>query len=164
MPRVFDEEIVLTHVEGFEWVSADQEPTVTGVSWLPDPALCAGHGEGEHLYKPEDAGSASPRPKITFPETAMTIETVPLPLPPTADPSKFEDFGREVRGVHPGRLTDEEFKEIEQLLYKVPVPSPIPCTQPLLIGTLRSTTHYSLGMLISCPRSSTNLQKYVGCR
>ena len=49
----------------------------------------------------------------------MAIETVPLPLPPTADPSKFKDFGREVRGVHPGRLTDEEFKEIEQLLYKV---------------------------------------------
>ena len=49
----------------------------------------------------------------------MAIETIPLPLPSTADPSKFEDFGREVRGVHPGRLTDEEFKEIEQLLYKV---------------------------------------------
>lgn len=58
---------------------------------------------------------------ISFPETTMAIETVPLPLPPTADPSKFKDFGREVRGVHPGRLTDEEFKEIEQLLYKVRV-------------------------------------------
>ena len=49
----------------------------------------------------------------------MAIEILPLPLPRTADPSKFKDFGREVRGVHPGRLTDEEFKEIEQLLYKV---------------------------------------------
>ena len=49
----------------------------------------------------------------------MTIEVLPLPLPPSADSSKFKDFGREVRGIHPGRLTDEEFKEIEQLLYKV---------------------------------------------
>ena len=49
----------------------------------------------------------------------MAIETFPLPLPPTADPSKFKDFGREIKGVHPGRLTDEEFKEIKQLLYKV---------------------------------------------
>ena len=57
----------------------------------------------------------------------MAIETFPLPLPPTADPSKFKDFGREVRGVHPGRLTDEEFKDIEQLLYRVCViPPPLP--------------------------------------
>ena len=56
---------------------------------------------------------------ITTHETTMTIETFPLPLPPTADPSEFKDFGREVKGVHPGRLTDEEFEEIEQLLYKV---------------------------------------------
>jgi hypothetical protein len=58
-------------------------------------------------------------------ETTMAIEAVPLPLPSTADPSKFKDFGREVRGVHPGRLTDEEFKEIEQLLYKVCVAPPM---------------------------------------
>lgn len=49
----------------------------------------------------------------------MAIEILPLPLPPSADPSKFKDFGREVKGIHPGRLTDEEFKEVEQLLYKV---------------------------------------------
>ena len=55
----------------------------------------------------------------------MAIETFPLPLPPIADPSKFKDFGREVKGVHPGRLMDEEFKEIEQLLYKVCVISPM---------------------------------------
>jgi hypothetical protein len=64
-------------------------------------------------------------------EITMAIETLPLPLPPTADSSKFKDFGREVRGVHPGRLTDEEFKEIEQLLYKVcvipPVSQSLPC-------------------------------------
>jgi hypothetical protein len=49
----------------------------------------------------------------------MAIETFPIPLPPAADASKFKDFGREVRGVHPGRLTDKEFKEIERLLYEV---------------------------------------------
>lgn len=49
----------------------------------------------------------------------MAIEVLPLPLPPSADPSKFTDFGREVRGIHPGRLTDEEFEKIQQLLYKV---------------------------------------------
>ena len=63
---------------------------------------------------------------ITY-DIAMAIETFPLPLPPTADPSKFKDFGREVKGVHPGRLTDEEFKEIQQLLYKVCVIPQYPC-------------------------------------
>lgn len=47
------------------------------------------------------------------------VAVSPLPLPPSADPSKFTDFGREVKGVNPGALTPEEFKEIEQLLYKV---------------------------------------------
>ncbi|KAI0721179.1 Clavaminate synthase-like protein [Fomitopsis betulina] len=46
------------------------------------------------------------------------VAVSPLPLPPSADPSKFTDFGREVKGVNPGALTPEEFKEIEQLLYK----------------------------------------------
>ena len=49
----------------------------------------------------------------------MTLESVPLPLPPSADPGKFIEFGREVRGVDPGKLTAEQFKEIEELLYKV---------------------------------------------
>lgn len=49
----------------------------------------------------------------------MAIEVAPLPLPASADPSKFTDFGREVKGVNPGSLTPEEFKEIEELLYKV---------------------------------------------
>ncbi|KAG8904771.1 hypothetical protein FRB99_001203 [Tulasnella sp. 403] len=48
----------------------------------------------------------------------MAIEIVPLPLPASADPSKFTNFGREVKGVKPGNLTPEEFKEIEELLYK----------------------------------------------
>ncbi|TFK24259.1 alpha-ketoglutarate dependent xanthine dioxygenase [Coprinopsis marcescibilis] len=48
----------------------------------------------------------------------MAIEFAALPLPPSADPSKFNDFGREVKGLQPGALTDEQFKEIEQALYK----------------------------------------------
>jgi hypothetical protein len=49
----------------------------------------------------------------------MAIELVPLPLPASADPSKFADFGREVKGVHPGTLTPEQFGEIQEALYKV---------------------------------------------
>ncbi|KAJ3710742.1 taurine catabolism dioxygenase [Lentinula raphanica] len=48
----------------------------------------------------------------------MTIELVPLPLPPTADASKFTDFGREVRGVDPGSLSPELFEQIRDALYK----------------------------------------------
>jgi hypothetical protein len=51
----------------------------------------------------------------------MAIDLAPLPLPASADASKFVNFGREVKGIHPGKLTPEEFKEIEQLLYKVRV-------------------------------------------
>ena len=51
--------------------------------------------------------------------TIMPIQTVPLTLPPSADPSKFTHFGREVIGVDPGNLSPSEFSEIEQLLYKV---------------------------------------------
>ena len=49
----------------------------------------------------------------------MTIELASLPLPPSADLSKFTEFGREVKGVDPGSLTLEQFEEIERLLYKV---------------------------------------------
>ena len=49
----------------------------------------------------------------------MAIETVPLPLPPSADPTKFTQFGREVIGVDPGNLSPVEFAEIERLLYTV---------------------------------------------
>ncbi|KII94299.1 hypothetical protein PLICRDRAFT_101133 [Plicaturopsis crispa FD-325 SS-3] len=48
----------------------------------------------------------------------MAIELVPLPLPPSADPSKFADFGREVRGVNPGALSPEEFEQVQDALYK----------------------------------------------
>ncbi|KAG6327197.1 hypothetical protein ID866_11892, partial [Astraeus odoratus] len=48
----------------------------------------------------------------------MTIELVPLPLPASADPSKFVNFGREVKGVDPGNLTPEQFADIHDALYK----------------------------------------------
>jgi len=50
---------------------------------------------------------------------AMAIELTPLPLPASADPSKFVDFGREVKGVDPGNLTPEQFAEVYDALYKV---------------------------------------------
>jgi len=48
----------------------------------------------------------------------MTIELTPLTLPASADPSKFADFGREVKGVDPGTLSSEQFQEIHEALYK----------------------------------------------
>ncbi|KDR85859.1 hypothetical protein GALMADRAFT_218928 [Galerina marginata CBS 339.88] len=47
----------------------------------------------------------------------MTSSFVPLPLPPSADPSNLKAFGREVHGVHPRKLTQAEFKEVEEALY-----------------------------------------------
>src|SRR5258707_9251296 len=70
----------------------------------------------------------------------MTLEVTPFPLPPSADAEMLKDFGRyvrglcesmhdrlprrirlprEVKGVHPGKLTPEQFHEIHDLLYKV---------------------------------------------
>jgi alpha-ketoglutarate-dependent taurine dioxygenase len=49
----------------------------------------------------------------------VEVETVPLTLPPSADPSKFSNFGRQVIGVDPGNLSPSDFAEIQQLLYKV---------------------------------------------
>ncbi|KZP10088.1 Clavaminate synthase-like protein [Athelia psychrophila] len=48
----------------------------------------------------------------------MAIVLVPLPLPASADPSKFADFGREVKNVHPGELTPEQFAEVQDALYR----------------------------------------------
>ncbi|KAI9069896.1 Clavaminate synthase-like protein [Trametes sanguinea] len=48
----------------------------------------------------------------------MAIEVSSIPLPPSADATKFKDFGREVKGVNPGALSEEQFKEIHDLLYK----------------------------------------------
>ena len=49
----------------------------------------------------------------------MAIELLPLPHPASADASKLAEFGREVRGINPAEVSPEEFKEIEQALYKV---------------------------------------------
>ena len=49
----------------------------------------------------------------------MAIQSVPLPLPPSADPSKFTRFGREVIGLDPGNLSPSDFAEIQRLLYEV---------------------------------------------
>ncbi|KAI3619179.1 alpha-ketoglutarate dependent xanthine dioxygenase [Moniliophthora roreri] len=48
----------------------------------------------------------------------MAIELSPLPLPETADASKFADFGRVVKGVDPGNLTPEQFEQVTDALYK----------------------------------------------
>ncbi|KAF8552332.1 Clavaminate synthase-like protein [Imleria badia] len=48
----------------------------------------------------------------------MAIELTPLPLPASADPSYFVNFGREVKGVNPGELTQAQFSEIYDALYK----------------------------------------------
>ncbi|KIY68022.1 Clavaminate synthase-like protein [Cylindrobasidium torrendii FP15055 ss-10] len=50
----------------------------------------------------------------------MAIEFVPLPLPASADPSKFAEFGREVKGVDPSAIPSnpELFKQIHDALYK----------------------------------------------
>ncbi|KAF9459858.1 hypothetical protein BDZ94DRAFT_1224039 [Collybia nuda] len=48
----------------------------------------------------------------------MAIELVPLSLPLSADPSRFIEFGREVRGVNPATLNPEEVTEIRDALYK----------------------------------------------
>lgn len=48
----------------------------------------------------------------------MAIQLEPFPLPATADFDKLKDFGRIVKGVDPANLTEEQFKEIEKLLYQ----------------------------------------------
>ena len=49
----------------------------------------------------------------------MAIKLLPLPLPASADASKFQNFGREVKGLHPGKLTPEELQEVQKALYQV---------------------------------------------
>ncbi|KAJ7912397.1 Clavaminate synthase-like protein [Mycena leptocephala] len=48
----------------------------------------------------------------------MAIHLAPLPLPASADASKFARFGRQVTGVDPGNLTSEQFGEIRDALHK----------------------------------------------
>ncbi|KIJ50828.1 hypothetical protein M422DRAFT_203852 [Sphaerobolus stellatus SS14] len=48
----------------------------------------------------------------------MAIELVPVPLPETADASKFANFAREVKGFDPSNFTSEQFDELKEALYK----------------------------------------------
>ncbi|KAJ7498492.1 Clavaminate synthase-like protein [Mycena latifolia] len=48
----------------------------------------------------------------------MTIELSPLPLPASADASKFTEFGREVKNLNPGTLSPQEFEQVKEALYK----------------------------------------------
>ncbi len=54
--------------------------------------------------------------KLLSVDIEMTFRTVPLALPPSADPLKFSNFGRQVIGANPGDLSPSEFSEIQQLL------------------------------------------------
>ena len=49
------------------------------------------------------------------------ITCVPLPLPPSTDPFRYSNFGRQVIGFDPGNLTPSDFAEIQDLLHKVQV-------------------------------------------
>ncbi|WVQ74627.1 hypothetical protein IAR50_004228 [Cryptococcus sp. DSM 104548] len=42
----------------------------------------------------------------------------PVPLPPTANPDMFHEFGRQVEGFDPETVTDEQMDEIVDQLYK----------------------------------------------
>ena len=67
----------------------------------------------------------------------MAIEVVPLPAPPTIDATRFnKGFGREVKGVKPGELTEEQFKEISDLLYKVRTHAITPSLTPTVCAQL----------------------------
>ncbi|THH26503.1 hypothetical protein EUX98_g7687 [Antrodiella citrinella] len=48
----------------------------------------------------------------------MTVETVPLQFPASLDADLYRDFGREIRGVDVSKMTEDEFAEIERLLYQ----------------------------------------------
>lgn len=80
----------------------------------------------------------------------MAIELLPLPVPASANVEKLADFGREVKGVNPAEFTPEEFKEIEQALYKVCLIS-LPCSWLL---SLPSTARSYSGMPKCLPHSN----------
>jgi hypothetical protein len=61
----------------------------------------------------------APLSKQQTQRSTMAIQLSPVPLPASADPAAFADFGREVRGIDPSNLSQDQFKELEQALYKV---------------------------------------------
>ena len=56
---------------------------------------------------------------LSLASAVMPVELVPIPLPASADPNKFTEFGRQVQGVDLSQLTPLEFEVIEQAVYKV---------------------------------------------
>lgn len=73
----------------------------------------------------------------------MAIELLPLSLPASADASKFQNFGREVKGLHPGKLTPEQFEQIKSALYQV---RHVHLSIHNLHSSTRSMTSYSFVM------------------
>ena len=54
-------------------------------------------------------------------EAALRLE--PIPFPPSLDPTHFQQFGREAKGIHPRDLAKDPivFQAIEKGLYEVSV-------------------------------------------
>jgi hypothetical protein len=76
--------------------------------------------------------------------TTMAIELAPITLPASASASVFDsNFGREVKGVNPGELTLEQFKEIETALYTV-------CLGPVSPSVEMPMTYLIRSMEFSC--------------
>src|SRR5712691_5534470 len=100
-----------------------------------------------------NGGKGKAYPSVRVTSTVMPIQTVQLTLPPSADPSKLADFGREVIGVDPGNLSSSEFAEIRQLLYKVPI-FHSDTLQLSLISSSSSTMSSSSEMQTFLPSSS----------
>lgn len=82
--------------------------------------------------------------------TTMAIELASLTLPPSASASDFDpNFGREVKGVNPGELTPQQFKEIETALYTV-------CHGPSSVPMSLTYSPHSMGS--SCFETFLSLQ------
>lgn len=64
----------------------------------------------------------------------------PIPIPPSADPAKFKDFGRQVEGFEPDNVTSEQMEEIMDMLYRVRATKFVDLHRnQMLISTLYST-------------------------
>ncbi|WRT69366.1 uncharacterized protein IL334_006350 [Kwoniella shivajii] len=50
--------------------------------------------------------------------TSSGLSFGPIPLPPSANPKYFKDFGRKVEGFDPAQMTEEQKEEIIDMLYK----------------------------------------------
>ena len=75
-------------------------------------------GDGMQQSKPP-LNYASALTKYSSLPIITMITLAPLVLPTNVDREKFADFGREVKDIHPGNCTADEFNEIEEALYKV---------------------------------------------